>query len=286
MRTVTRLLGLALLAAVAAPLAAEDKKDGKKPATLTIKLADKNARLWVDDEEQEKAGEERTFTTPPLTPGKKFYYTVKAFWEPNNYTKITRTRKAIVEAGKETTVDLTVADPKRPDDIKIRYVPTPKAFVEKMMEVGKVGKDDVVFDLGCGDGRLVVAAVSKYKAKAGVGVDIDPERIKESKANAEKAGVTDRVEFRIQDVMKIPDLEKATVVMLYMGDDLNEQLWPILQSRLPDGARIVSHRFLMGKNAPEKSWTLKATTDYGSEYTNKIHLWTVKRGDKKGGDKK
>ncbi len=283
MKTARFALGLALFIAIAAPLAGQDgdKKDGdKKPATLVVKLPQEDARLWVDEEEQDKAGEERVFKTPPLAPGKKYYYILKAFWEPNNYTKITRTRKAIVEAGKETKLDMTTADPKQPDDIKIRYVPTPQSFVDKMMELAKVGEKDVVFDLGCGDGRLVVTAVKKYKAKHAVGVDIDPERIKESKENAKKAEVEAKVEFRIQDVMKIPDLEKATVVTLYLADDLNEQLRPILQERLPDGARIVSHRFLMGDWKPEES---KELTDDG--YTNKIHLWTVKKPKKDGGKK-
>jgi uncharacterized protein (TIGR03000 family) len=278
MRTLANLLGLTLLLAVAAPLVAyEDKKEEKKAATLIIRVANANARLWVDDEEQEKAGLVRTFRTPPLTVGREYTYQVKSFWEPNNYTKITRTRKVTVEAGKMIKLDLTREDPSIPDDIRIRYVPTPPAFVDKMLEVARVTDKDVVFDLGCGDGRLVVTAVSKFKARRGVGVDIDPTRINESKENAKKAGVAEKVEFRVQDVMKVPDLEKATVVTLYLADELNEQLWPVLQKRLPNGARIVTHRFLMGKNTPEQSWTLTARTDWGTSYTNKIHLWTVKR---------
>jgi uncharacterized protein (TIGR03000 family) len=289
-----------LLLSLSVPLAGQDgeKKDGeKKPATLVVKLPQEDAKLWVDEEEQEKTGEERVFKTPPLTPGKRYFYVLKAFWEPNNYTKITRTRKAIVEAGKETKIDLSVADPKQPDDIKIRYVPTPKLFVDKMMQMAKVGEKDVVFDLGCGDGRLVVTAVKKYKAMKGVGVDIDPQRIKESNENAKKEGVADKVEFREQDVMKIPDLEKATVVTLYLGNELNEQLWPILQARLPDGARIVTHRFVFGPHKPEKSEEITAKTDWDNDYTEKIHMWTVrkpkkdkpdekKEGDKKGDEKK
>jgi uncharacterized protein (TIGR03000 family) len=282
MRTLANLLGLTLLLAVAAPLVAyEDKKEEKKSATLIIRVANANARLWVDDEEQEKAGLVRTFRTPPLTVGREYTYQVKSFWEPNNYTKITRTRKVTVEAGKMIKLDLTREDPSIPDDIRIRYVPTPPAFVDKMLEVARVTDKDVVFDLGCGDGRLVVTAVSKFKARRGVGVDIDPTRINESKENAKKAGVAEKVEFRVQDVMKVPDLEKATVVTLYLADELNEQLWPVLQKRLPNGARIVTHRFLMGKNTPEQSWTLTARTDWGTSYTNKIHLWTVKRADGK-----
>jgi cyclopropane fatty-acyl-phospholipid synthase-like methyltransferase len=148
-----------------------------------------------------------------------------------------------------------------------------------MLKLGKVGKDDVVYDLGCGDGRIVVTAVKKFGAKKGVGIDLDPERIKESNANAKEAVVTDKVEFRLGDVMKIKDLENATVVTLYLGDELNEQLRPILQKRLKPGTRIVSHRFLMGDWKPEKTETVM---DRGS--TIRVHLWTIKKAD--GAEKK
>ena len=277
MMTASKVLGLALALALAAAATADEKAAEKKIATLVVKT-EPDSTVWVDDEEQDKAEGDREFRTPPLEPGKKYYYLIKARWEPNNYTKITRTRKVIVEAGKQTKVDLTVRGPKDPlDDIQIRYVPTPQNFVDEMMKLGKVGEGDVVFDLGCGDGRLVVTAVKAFKAKRAIGVDIDPERIKECKENAKRAEVEDKVEFRQQDAFKIPDLEKATVVTLYMSDELNEQLWPILQKRLSNGARIVTHRFLMGTNKPEVSKELSDSKGY----TEKIHLWTVKKDEPK-----
>ncbi len=274
---------LALVVVLSAVFAvgAQDKNKGtakEEAATLVVKLEEDDAVLIVDGTTLKGTGKERSFKTPPLEVGKRFEYTVTAKWEPNNYTKITRKRRAVVEAGKTTTLDMTKADPKQPDDIVIRYVPTPQSVVDAMLKLGKAGKDDVVFDLGCGDGRIVITAVKTFDAKKGVGIDIDPQRIKESNANAKEADVVGKVEFRIGDVMKIKDLENATVVTTYLGDELNEQLRPILQKRLRNGARIVSHRFLMGDWKPEKTETLTVDGD-----TYRIHLWTI---DQKDGERR
>jgi cyclopropane fatty-acyl-phospholipid synthase-like methyltransferase len=135
----------------------------------------------------------------------------------------------------------------------------------------------VVYDLGCGDGRMVIAAVKKGGAKRGVGIDIDPQRVAESKANAKQAGVEDKVEFREGDVLKIPDLSDANVVLLYMGEDLNRQLKPILQKTLKPGSRIVSHRFTMGPDwKPDRTETIKGKD--GDTYL--LHLWTIKDAKK------
>ena len=133
------------------------------------------------------------------------------------------------------------------------YVPTPQDVVERMLELAQVGKDDVVYDLGSGDGRLVITAAKKYGAK-GVGVDIDPERISEAKANAEKAGVQSLVEFRQQDALTV-DVSPATVVTLYLLSSSNIKLRPILTKQLKNGSRIVSHQFSMGDWQASKSET-------------------------------
>src|SRR5262249_14237712 len=159
-------------------------------------------------------GTERIFQSPPLLRGKEYSYTLSATWEPNNYTKITRTREVPVQAGKDAVADLR-GEANDADKIVIRYVPTPTEVVEAMVKLGEVKQDDVVFDLGCGDGRIVVTAVQKYGAKRGVGVDIDPERIKDSRITAAKAKVEDKVEFRMEDVLQIKDYSAANVVMLY-----------------------------------------------------------------------
>jgi uncharacterized protein (TIGR03000 family) len=245
-----------------------------EPAVLVVLLPDEeDVQVEIAGQPTKQTGPKRRFVSPPLLPGKRYYYTVSARWEPNNYTTITRTRKVYVTPGKETELDLRKHDQKVPDHIVIRYVPTPPDIVDAMMKLGGVGKDDVVYDLGCGDGRLVVTAVAKFKAKRGVGIDLDPERIKESVETAKKAGVTDKVEFRQGDVMKVSDLEKATVVVVYLADELLVQLRPILQKRLKPGARIVSHRFLFGDWKPDETKTLMG--EDGDEY--KIHLWKIEK---------
>lgn len=149
------------------------------------------------------------------------------------------------------------------------YVPTPQDVVERMLELAKVGKDDVVYDLGSGDGRLVITAAKKYGAK-GVGVDIDPERISEAKANAEKAGVQSMVEFRQQDALTV-DVSPATVVTLYLLSSSNMKLRPILTKQLKAGSRIVSHQFSMGDWQPAKNETF--TDSNGA--TRTLYLWTT-----------
>jgi uncharacterized protein (TIGR03000 family) len=241
--------------------------------TLRVLVPKKRARVLVDGKLVSRdSGEVREFTAPSLAKGKK-EYEVTAVWDPNNYTRFFRSRKVAAQPGKKVVVDLRKADPKNPDRIEILFVPTPEDVVDRMCKLGKVTKDDIVFDLGCGDGRIVITAVADFKAKKGVGVDLDPERIKESIDNAKKFEVSDRVTFRVGDVLKIKDLSDATVVMLYMGEDVNLRLRPILQKTLKPGSRIVSHRFGMGDWKPDKSE--KFIGDDGDEYT--IHLWTIKK---------
>jgi uncharacterized protein (TIGR03000 family) len=291
-RPVTLLLALALFLT---PAYAQEKADPKKPdekkapekkaeekeqpATVVFRLYP-DAVLTIDGERTRQTGAERKFKTPPLEPGKRYFYIAVAVWEPNNYTKITRTRKIYVEAGKQVEVDFRKEDPKQPDKIFVRYVPTPPAVVEAMLKLGKVGKDDVVYDLGCGDGRIPVTAVAKYGAKRGVGIDLDPQRIKESKENARRAGVEGKVEFRQADVLKLADLGDASVVTLYLGEDINRQLEPILRKSLKPGSRVVSHRFLIGDWKPDRTEELTAE---GMKI--RVHLWTVK-GEEKKDDKK
>jgi SAM-dependent methyltransferase len=147
------------------------------------------------------------------------------------------------------------------------YVQTPQEVVERMLRLAQVGRNDVVYDLGCGDGRLVITAAKKYGAR-GVGVDFDPNLVKESRANAEKAGVAALVEFRDQDALTV-DVSSATVVTLYLLTSSNLKLRPILTKALRPGARIVSHQFGMGDWQPETQETLTAAD--GS--THILYLW-------------
>jgi SAM-dependent methyltransferase len=160
----------------------------------------------------------------------------------------------------------TVAQERKPDVI---YVPTPDDVVEAMLKLAKVGKDDVVYDLGCGDGRIVITAAKKYGAR-GIGVDIDPQRIKESNENAQRAGVTDRVKFMQADLFTL-DFKDATVVTLYLLPQLNLKLRPKILSELKPGTRIVSHAFDMGDWKPEQ--TVSVPSDDQLERT--IYFWTV-----------
>jgi SAM-dependent methyltransferase len=159
-----------------------------------------------------------------------------------------------------------VAQERKPDVI---YVPTPDDVVEAMLKLAKVGKDDVVYDLGCGDGRIVITAAKKYGAR-GIGVDIDPQRIKESNENAQRAGVTDRVKFMQTDLFTL-DFKDATVVTLYLLPQLNLKLRPKILSELKPGTRIVSHAFDMGDWKPEQ--TVSVPSDDQLERT--IYFWTV-----------
>jgi SAM-dependent methyltransferase len=152
--------------------------------------------------------------------------------------------------------------------LDVPYVPTPETVVDKMLTMAAVTKDDVVYDLGCGDGRIVITAAKKYGAR-GVGVDIDPQRIRESNANARKADVEDRVTFQRQDLFKL-DLREATVVTLYLLPKINLKLRPKLFEELRPGTRIVSHDFDMGDWKPEKTVKL---TDQGTEHT--VYFWTI-----------
>lgn len=147
------------------------------------------------------------------------------------------------------------------------YVRTPQDVVERMLQLAEVGPRDVVYDLGCGDGRLVITAAKKYGAR-GVGIDFDMDRVRESQANAEKAGVEALVAFHQQDALKV-DVSPATVVTLYLLSESNLKLRPILTKTLVTGSRIVSHQFDMGDWRPEKTETI--TADDGT--THILHLW-------------
>jgi precorrin-6B methylase 2 len=156
--------------------------------------------------------------------------------------------------------------PARPPDV--RWVPTRDEVVTGMLELAKVTSSDVVYDLGCGDGKIVIAAALKYGAR-GVGIDIDPERIKEANQNAQNAGVADKVRFILGDIFdpQVP-ISEATVVTLFLLPKLNLQLRPRLWKELQPGTRVVSNSFDMG------DWTPETTRQFGN-YT--VYVWTIPR---------
>ncbi len=162
-------------------------------------------------------------------------------------------------------------DKQEPDVI---FLPTPQRVVEKMLELAKVTKNDIVYDLGCGDGRIVLTAARKYGCKA-KGFDIDPERIKDCMANYKKESkqVQDLVKFERKDIFK-QDLSEATVVTLYLLPQLNVKLVPQLK-KLKAGSRIVSHAFDMRGYKPDKKETVTVKDDDGNERSFDIYLWTI-----------
>ena len=147
----------------------------------------------------------------------------------------------------------------------VLFVPTPQPVVEAMLEAAGVKAGDVVYDLGCGDGRIVITAATKFGAR-GVGIDIDPAMVKAATAKAAAAGVSDRVRFITGNLFDA-DLSEATVVTLYLLQSLNERLRPKLVRELKPGARVVSHVFNMGPEwPPEKTLTVDRS---------RIYLWTI-----------
>tara|TARA_Y100000588_G_scaffold379630_1_gene462143 strand:+ start:5406 stop:5933 length:528 start_codon:yes stop_codon:yes gene_type:complete len=153
------------------------------------------------------------------------------------------------------------------DDSLAPFVPTPHDVVNRMLELADVTDQDVVYDLGCGDGRIVITAAQRFGAR-GVGIDFDPQRIAEANANAERAGVTHLVRFIEQDAMTV-DVSEATVVTLYLLSSSNLKLRPRLTAQLPVGARIVSHAFSMGDWVADK---IEKFTD-SVQGTRTLYLW-------------
>jgi hypothetical protein len=145
-----------------------------------------------------------------------------------------------------------------PQTLDVPYVPTPHNVVAKMLELAKPNRNDIVYDLGSGDGRIVITAAQKYGSR-GVGYDLDPKRIKEANENARTAGVTDRVRFVQQDLFEA-DLIQATVVTLYLLPEINLKLRPKLLKELKPGTRIVSHNYGLGDWDPIKTETLQSAT--------------------------
>jgi uncharacterized protein (TIGR03000 family) len=264
----------ALLLLAAAPTRSQDKdkekdKAGDKaaPANLIVQVPTANTRLEVDGESTRQEGTTRRFVSPPLKPGVRYHYLFQIWYWEGDRRMIVRKRSVPVRAGETTTVDLRKTAPGdvEPDVI---YVPTPQAVVDRMLQLAEVKKDDLVYDLGCGDGRIVVTAAKKYGCKA-VGFDIDPDRIKEARENVRKNAVGDLVTIKQEDIFK-QDLSKANVVTLYLLPRLNVRLIPQLE-KLKPGSRIVSHDFNMEGVKPKQVVTMDG--DDGREHT--IYLWVT-----------
>jgi len=157
---------------------------------------------------------------------------------------------------------------------EVPYVPTTEEAVDAMLKLAEVKKTDIVYDLGCGDGRIVIAAAKKYGARA-VGIDIDPVRIGEAKENARKAGVENLVRFEENDLFKA-DIHQATVVTLFLLSSVNLRLRPKLQQDLKPGTRVVSNTFDMGDWKADKEFTV-GSPDEQSYLSHHLYLWVLKK---------
>ena len=151
----------------------------------------------------------------------------------------------------------------------VPYVPTPQEVVDRMLELAQVKKGDVVYDLGSGDGRIVVTAAKKYGVKA-IGFEIDPQRIKESHENIKKAGVENLVEIRQQDIRTV-DLSAANVLTMYLLPEVNLMIRPNIWKQMKPGSRIVSHDFDMADWKPLKTEYIKD----GSSWDHTLYLWQI-----------
>ena len=241
--------------------------------TFTMPAADSD--LEIDGRAIPGTGVSRTFETPPLDGSRTYLYKVIAKWAPNTYTRMTRTKTISFRAGERISVNLTVDDPS--DRVVVQYVPTPDQVVAEMVKLAAIKPTDVTYEPGCGDARITIAAV-KSGASRGVGVDLDPARVDESRANVKAAGLLDRIDIRLGDALEQPDLGSMTVVFLYMGDHFNMLIRPYLWKQLPVGARVVSHRFLMGDWQPDE--TVTVMDEHGLPY--ELHLWTITEAQKRG----
>ena len=265
----------------AAPAAGQEDAQS---ATLRVRLP-AAARLVIDGKETKQTGEARRFYSPPLEAGKSYHYTLEWTYEKDG--KRLKGKKVVhVHAGDNKSVDLRNEDvkeeskppvrkdgepDKKKDETKqpvrkpdVDFFRTPPEAVDKMLELAAVKKDDVVYDPGCGDGGIVVAAAKKYGCKA-VGIDINPQRVKEAKAKAN--GVEDLVTIKEDDLFKV-DLAPASVVTLYLLPDLNVKLLPQLE-KLKKGARIVSYEFAIKGVTPKQMVSVE--TQDGRKH--KIYLW-------------
>jgi len=176
------------------------------------------------------------------------------------------------DARRDVVILAQNASPQRSPDVP--YVPTTEEVVEVMMRLGEVDRNDVVYDLGSGDGRLPITAAKKYGAR-GLGVDIDPNRVREARENAKAAGVEDKVKFVQGDLFQT-DIGEATVVTLYLLPSVNLKLRPKLLSELKPGTKVVSHNYDMGDWKPEQ------TVNVGNHV---VYVWTVPERGQATGEK-
>lgn len=193
-----------------------------------------------------------------------------------NKTKLS----SYILAGVISVLAAAAQTPKPARTPDVPFVPTTDKAVQEMLKLANVQKSDILYDLGCGDGRIVIAAAKTYGAKA-VGIDINPERIKEARENAKREGVEHLVRFEENDLF-VADIKEATVVSLFLLSSVNLKLRPRLLQELKPGTRVVSNTFDMGDWKPEKEAHVDGSTgeDF-SGLSQRLYLWTIPPRDKK-----
>lgn len=267
LRVAVRLILAGLLCAGAATWA--DEKPAR--ARLTVLVPRDDAELSLDEKYTRGTGPMRHVQTPELAAGKTYEYAVKVSWRPNNYTVITRARTVEFKAGDELKLDLTKPIPGTPDKLVVRYVPTPPDIVPKVIELAKITPDDVYYEPGAGDGRVLIAAV-KAGARKAVGIELDAKKLIEAIANVREAGLHEKITVVKGDALVGQDYSEATVLYLSLGNEFNNALLPIFQKQLKPGTRIISRRYVFAGWPPDRTLVLTGA----DEEEHKLHLWTVK----------
>jgi uncharacterized protein (TIGR03000 family) len=245
-------------------------REDQKTITVEVFLPE-GTRLFIEDQEMQFKGPMHRFVSPPLSSG-KYAYTIKAIIPGANGSR-TVTRRIDVRPGDFESIDLR-APGKRPIT-DVEYEPTPQKVVDALLRLANLSRKDVVWDLGCGDGRIPVTAAKQYGCKA-YGFDIDPERVKDSLANARKHGVDRLVTIEQRDIFTIDLSNGPTLVTLYLLPSLNAKLLPQLR-KLPPGARVISVAHRMADITPDEH--IVVDTELG-EFD--VYLWKAEtlRGTK------
>jgi len=249
--------GLVVCAFLANALA----KDELKSVTVEVYLPE-DAQLFVQGQQLPSKGSMRRFVSPPLAPG-KYVYTIKAVIPDTNGPQ-TVTQQVDVRPGDFESIDLRPPDKRPITDVE--YEPTPQNVVDALLQLAKVTEQDVVWDLGCGDGRIPITAAKKYGCKAR-GYDIDPERVNDSRINARKEGVQKLVTVEQRDIFALDLSQGPTIVTLYLLPRLNARLLPQLR-KLPPGSRVISVAHRMSDIKPDQQ--IVVNTEIGKF---DIYLW-------------
>lgn len=179
-------------------------------------------------------------------------------------------RRTLLSAPAWVSLAAQESKKRQPD---VPYVPTTEVAVREMLKLAKVQKTDIVYDLGCGDGRIVIEAAKQFGTR-GVGIDIDPQRVQEARANAKAAGVDHLVRFEEKDLFEA-DFREATVVTLFLLPRINLRLQPKLLKDLKPGTRVVSNTFDMGEWKAAKVVDLESSDDEYTGLSQKFFLWVI-----------